>query len=208
MEQPKFITLHGIRFCRDEDAGYYRNGTLQKLAHRHVWEVERGPIPEGWHVHHIDRDRGNNDIANLLCLSAEDHQQLHIDEDQTFERRQQRARWFAKNVTPKAVDWHQSEVGRAWHREHARRTLVSAWEQVDQRCSVCHTDFRAIKREGPRFCSSKCRAKWRRMQGVDNVTRSCAYCGGQFIVNRYKPTKYCGGSCSNAAHPRLPRLRA
>lgn len=197
-----------MRFCRDDDTGYYRSGTHQKLAHRHAWEQHRGPIPDGYHVHHIDRDRGNNDIENLLCLSAEEHKQLHIDEDETFLRRAQRAAWFKRRVIPKAKDWHRTEEGRAWHRAHAAISLAKAREPVDQTCAVCETQFLALARAGPRFCTAKCRAKYRRDMALDDEPRTCPHCGITYAVNRYSKKRYCSKSCSNRAEPRLPQLRA
>jgi hypothetical protein len=189
MARPKFINLHGMKFCRDEK-------TDQKLAHRHVWEKERGPIPAGWHVHHIDRDRGNNSIENLLCLSEEDHKQLHIDEDETFERRAQRAAWFMRHAHPAAKDWHQSAEGREWHRQHALR-VAEEMQPKAYTCDRCAEQFETKPYGKNRFCSAACRAAWRRDQGLDDVTRSCSQCGEAFTVNRYRKTQTCSQSCAN-----------
>jgi hypothetical protein len=55
--------------------GYYRSTDRKPagLLHRYVWETERGKIPSGWDVHHIDGDRTNNIIDNLECLSKAEH---------------------------------------------------------------------------------------------------------------------------------------
>lgn len=50
--------------------------------HRKIWEEANGPIPKdvfgrSYHIHHLDGDIENNDISNLLCLSAKDHYLLH-----------------------------------------------------------------------------------------------------------------------------------
>ena len=34
-------------------------------------------IPEGWCIHHKDRNRENNDISNLQLMTIEDHDKLH-----------------------------------------------------------------------------------------------------------------------------------
>lgn len=47
--------------------GYLRasiNGTRYKV-HRVIWEILKGPIPEGYHIDHIDGNRCNNVIENL-----------------------------------------------------------------------------------------------------------------------------------------------
>lgn len=46
--------------------------------HRVVMEQHLGkPIPDGCEVHHLDRDKSNNLIENLIVLSSEDHTKLH-----------------------------------------------------------------------------------------------------------------------------------
>lgn len=196
MDRQKFQHIHGMKFCLDGKSGYYRNGTHQKLAHRHAWEVEHGPIPEGWHIHHIDRDRGNNAIENLMCLSVEDHKQLHIDEDLTFERRAQQAAWFIRHAHPKAKDWHQSAAGREWHRQHGLEVAASMQDR-DYHCDRCGEAFQTKPYGKNRFCSAACRAAWRREQGVDNETRTCPVCATAFDINRYSKTETCSKSCAN-----------
>ena len=36
-----------------------------------------GEIPEGWVIHHIDGDRRNGDIENLIAVSQELHTLIH-----------------------------------------------------------------------------------------------------------------------------------
>ena len=67
---PKYIEYDGLKFCRDDKTGYYLNSTIRKRLHRYVWEKERGEIPEGYHIHHIDKNKANNDISNLALISA------------------------------------------------------------------------------------------------------------------------------------------
>lgn len=50
--------------------------------HRKVWEKFNGPIPldefgRSYHIHHIDGNPCNNELPNLLCLSPNDHFELH-----------------------------------------------------------------------------------------------------------------------------------
>jgi len=41
----------------------------QTLVHRFVWEYFKGPIPDGLTVDHLDEDKTNNKINNLLLLT-------------------------------------------------------------------------------------------------------------------------------------------
>ena len=64
------------------DTGYLRrtDGNRAQM-HREVWEFHHGTIPDDHDIHHVDRDRTNNDISNLMCLSKADHSRLHSAED-------------------------------------------------------------------------------------------------------------------------------
>jgi hypothetical protein len=48
-------------------------------AHRVIYESTQGPIPGGWHVHHIDGDSLNNSPSNLQALPPGEHSRIHND---------------------------------------------------------------------------------------------------------------------------------
>lgn len=51
---------------RYKELGMYRFGKRERLlAHRVIWEMHNGPIPDGLYVDHIDGDSLNNKIENL-----------------------------------------------------------------------------------------------------------------------------------------------
>jgi hypothetical protein len=52
------------------------------VDYRKIWSDANGPIPydeEGrrYDIHHIDKNRENNKLSNLQCLSIRDHYNLH-----------------------------------------------------------------------------------------------------------------------------------
>ena len=48
------------------------------MHYRKIWEEYHGKdIPAGYEIHHIDGNRSNNDPSNLLCVSIEEHLQIH-----------------------------------------------------------------------------------------------------------------------------------
>jgi hypothetical protein len=50
----------------------YRVGWLhgkRAYAHRLVWSLYNGPIPDGFEIDHINGDRADNRIENLRCVS-------------------------------------------------------------------------------------------------------------------------------------------
>lgn len=62
---------------------YWRGGKYfmrpGKRLHCAVWEKAHGPVPKGFHIHHIDNNRDNNRLENLACIAAEAHKQHHAD---------------------------------------------------------------------------------------------------------------------------------
>lgn len=54
----------------------------QPVDYRKLYESYYGPIPTDdlgrtYHIHHIDGDRTNNDISNLVAVSIENHYRIH-----------------------------------------------------------------------------------------------------------------------------------
>ena len=73
------ITEFGNAYKRKD--GYYQisSGINQgKLLHRLIYEENFGPIPEGFHIHHLDNDKNNNALENLVLISKSNHHKLHF----------------------------------------------------------------------------------------------------------------------------------
>jgi hypothetical protein len=47
------------------------------LLHHFIWERYNGERPKGYHIHHIDGNKGNYDISNLQLVTPSDHQKIH-----------------------------------------------------------------------------------------------------------------------------------
>lgn len=45
---------------------------------RAIYEDKNPSVPDGFEIHHIDGDRSNDDIDNLIALSHEDHVKMHM----------------------------------------------------------------------------------------------------------------------------------
>jgi len=53
------------------------------MDYRRIWKKHYGDIPKdknGWtyEIHHIDGNRENNSIENLICVSIEEHYNIHL----------------------------------------------------------------------------------------------------------------------------------
>lgn len=169
---------------------YQKNG---KRLHRVVWEYHNGAIPKGYHVHHKDGNRHNNDISNLELLKAHDHESMH---NSTEERKEANKRHIEK-AREGAIRWHKSTEGREWHSEQAKE----AWKDrkpAEYVCDYCGKRFESLKltATGNHFCSNNCKASFRRKSGVDNETRVCEKCGKEFVTNKYSKARFCSLICS------------
>jgi hypothetical protein len=56
-------------------------GGKKYQLHRLIWELAHGPIPMGHVIHHVDHDKGNNDLSNLECMTHAAHSRLHREHD-------------------------------------------------------------------------------------------------------------------------------
>jgi hypothetical protein len=173
--------------------GYYYQRKGRRL-HRSVWEHHNGPIPNGYHIHHKDGDRCNNDIENLELVLAEEHLSGHM----SSEERKAKSRETVCNAIEAAKQWHKSADGKQWHSKQSKETWKNR-SPIKLTCTNCGTEFESLiayKDGANRFCGNSCRAAYRRKSKVDNETRSCVVCGKQFFVNKYSKQLSCGKECA------------
>ncbi len=45
---------------------------------RVMWVAYHGGIPDGYHIHHIDKNRSNDSIENLECVNGSEHISSHL----------------------------------------------------------------------------------------------------------------------------------
>lgn len=166
---------------------YYRCGHyFQRKGvrlHRMVWQHYNGAIPEGFHIHHIDGDRSNNQIENLELVTAKQH----------IGERHKHKRPVPKEAHDAAAKWHGSPEGHEWHKQQYQKIKDKILRRVPLVCTQCGQNFESTP--GSKFCSNNCKAAWRRMSGVDDVTRPCSVCGRPFTRNKYYKIKTCSARC-------------
>jgi hypothetical protein len=103
---------------RRRSDGYYRIKVAENkwdLLHRVMWREANGPIPRGFIVHHIDEDRGHNELSNFELKSS---QSVHLSEHMKGKPKspEHRARIAAalrgRKQSPEHVEnWHRSRWG-------------------------------------------------------------------------------------------------
>lgn len=196
LENGDLALFNGLKFRRDKHSGYYLNSTIHKRLHVYVWEFFNGKIPYGYQVHHKDFDKSNNELENLILLSASDHAKLH-GKSWNDERYEKQIKNLNENARPKASEWHGSEAGHEWHKKHYEQMKNRLHQKKIFVCEECGQSFEGVDNGFTRFCSNKCKATHRRKSGVDNEIRKCEYCGKEFEVNKYAKTRTCSRSCRN-----------
>lgn len=195
---------NGYVFTKDPKTGYYlstrRIGGYRRRLHRYVYECERGAIPRGCEVHHIDLNKDNNDISNLELLSREAHRAVHVEALKADPERLEAVRAALKrNAQPAATAWHKSEAAKDFHRKLGKESWEGR-EPITYKCSQCGKEFQSMKAYGKsnRFCSNNCKSAYRRASGKDKESRTCIICGVVFDVYRYSPTRTCSPKCRRA----------
>jgi hypothetical protein len=129
-----------------------------KRLHVAVWEETFGPVPPGFHVHHIDEDRSHNQPTNLQAIPKGKHLSLHM----TPERRE----WSRRNMQraiAAAPAWHSSPEGKAWHSANGRATW-QAKPAVSALCQQCGGAYETYFPTRAKFCSPACKQKALRMR--------------------------------------------
>ena len=65
---------------KDRSGYIFRSGSLEidksrryESEHRYVWEQARGPIPDGWIIHHVNGIKDDNRLENLVALPRDRH---------------------------------------------------------------------------------------------------------------------------------------
>lgn len=120
----------------------------QAAVHRLVWEVANGPIPKGFHIHHKDRNRLNNELSNLELVHRRDHARLHM---------------LQRIAVMQPI------------LQAARRATIEKLKPVRRECSECGVAFVATGQPGRRpatMCSQKCRHRqYERTHRADRSAR-------------------------------------
>lgn len=188
------VEYGGVRWTLN-GSGYYsapRGHAGESFLHRQVCADAHGPIPAGYLVHHLDDDKANNDPANLVAVTRKEHAALH--RGGQLERLNS-PEWLAHlaRIRELAKGWHSTPEGKAWHKDHGRRTWEGRGPLPARPCGWCGKEFSPMTEA--EICSNRCHAAKRRASGVDDEERSCVWCGAAFTVNRYKDTSTCSRSC-------------
>ena len=118
--------------------------------YRRIYESHFGPIPKGYHIHHIDGDHSNNNPENLMCVTAQEHFRIHYEqkdygacwamlrtghiiltEEQRSEISRQQMKYQWDNHREKMLSGRRNRddsclIGRTWKLSEEKRAIVAA----------------------------------------------------------------------------------
>lgn len=191
--------FNNIKFFETKQG--YHLGRVDKKPirmHIYVWEYYNGCVPKGYDIHHIDKNKSNNNISNLELISRHAHHSKHFKEIISNNPGLYSA--SLKIAREEATKWHKSDIGRTWHKKHYKVSLnYSQTTFTEKTCEVCGKTYKVNLScfNRSRFCSNKCKSSYRRHSGVDNIEATCPICGKTFKTNKYSPAITCGQICEN-----------
>lgn len=192
----KIAFFNKMKFVRDDKTGYYLNSTKKLRLHRAVWIYHNGDIEKGFHIHHKDHDKNNNDIQNLILINNKEHHEYHGAENANKKEWLDWSRQnLTKNARPKASEWHGSKNGKEWHNKHYEEMKHLLHQKIKRTCDNCNIEFMGVQSIN-RFCSNKCKSAWRRKNNLDNVIKNCELCGEPFESNKYRKARFCSRKCA------------
>lgn len=213
-----YIVIDDIWFYKEKRGRYYlgnvpgEDGKRHPVrAHVYVWEKHNGKVPEGFSVHHLDKNPKNNDISNLALMSYSAHSSYHA-KDHADESRQR----MDDIVRPAAVAWHKSEDGIEWHKQHYDEVTQKIWNTyVTKVCTVCGKEYqvKSCAAQKSMYCSEYCKNRSperkaknreRHKQNREYINshleeRICPICGTTFLAKKYYKTKCCSPECRGKA---------
>ena len=208
MEIPKSIIFNGIEYRLMGAGKYYLSQSTSnegrkgaKGLHVAVWEYYSGQkVPKGYEVHHIDGNPFNNDFSNLECVSPSEHRERHKESLDEYNKSQKQLDHLER-IGPLTKEWHASEEGREWHKNHYEESLGKI-EPTEHTCILCGKKFMS-KYKYAKYCSHNCEVKYAYKTKTHTETRKCVICGKEFEAvihdstssKRQKGSQTCSKSC-------------
>ena len=206
MDVPKIVVFNGVEYWLTGSGRYYLSKSNTNEGRRHakglhvaVWEFYSGEtVPPGYEVHHKDGNPLNNDFSNLECLPMREHRALSVPKDPESQRE------HLERIRPLAAEWHSSEEGREWHRQHRAESLGKIEAQPCV-CEFCGKEFSAVNYKIARFCSHNCSVRWEYHNKQRIERRVCTVCGIEFdakITPRRTGAETCSRKCRGILNAR------
>lgn len=158
----------------------------RRLARRAWEQANRRKIPEGHHVHHVDRDVTNNDPANLQLMTPSEHALHH--------RATEPSRWSACQQCGAGfvLPWPYTPQRFCSNRCKSAHRRASGVDDILKSCVRCGTLFLNSRYSKQKFCSRVCTSPGKYARKVADFF--CVECGTRFVA-RDRRAMYCTEAC-------------
>lgn len=175
-------------YLRSNDGHYFgKNGKQTVALHREVWKHFFGEPPEGFVVHHIDHDKNNNNIENLLLIPRSEHTSAHNSGICRAPKN-----FFVCEYCGKEFEAH--DIGK--NKYCSQTCNTKAWRlrhPLQKTCAWCGKVFVTYQKT-TRYCSNECESRARYDGRREN--RVCPVCGKSFSTTKLADKKCCSHSCA------------
>ena len=182
------------------------NGNVYYKSKRHGHYYDsialhyNGTIPFDMNVHHVNENKDNNNVENLILLTRQEHAQLHLGQQQ-------------KKKAICEVCGKEFVIG-IYHDAHTCSANCRAIKnrkpfkdiKITKECVVCGRLFETSKYRDSKACSPHCGAilaHQSRCMGKTNKqietmeARVCSICGEVFCTRKRSVTHLCSAVCVN-----------
>lgn len=156
-----------LQFHKNYKHGYWVNNTFGLRLHREKLRLELGLTKEQMKNYDVHHIDRDKDNNSISNL------QLMTKAEHTKLHAIEDGKELSEDKVPKP--------------KYIKKTCEYCGEEYKSSSNVAHKQ---------RFCSEKCKMKWRRANGLDREQRVCMLCGNTFTCNKTLPTKFCSLSCA------------
>ncbi|MEA4811166.1 MAG: HNH endonuclease signature motif containing protein [Anaerolineaceae bacterium] len=207
IENGKRALFNGRLYHLKQSQGYYfwRGYKCGSSLHRDVYAFYNGDIPKNHDIHHKDGNRANNEITNLECILSSAHLSNHLF-SRSKDLRDYTNKVLKEKALPAAIEWHKSEVGRAWHKQHWLNHVDDLFRTKTLTCDHCEKVYVGRDHGTSHYCSKNCVSAARRARGVDNEIRKCVICEKEFTQNKYSRVTVCSRHCGGVLRHRKEKV--
>jgi hypothetical protein len=162
---------------------------FRRLARR-AWREHNGPIPKGYHIHHMDLDETNFAIDNLRCLSASEHRLWHKTNGPHHPKP-------CAQCGKQFIDGFENNGKFCSNACRSAFRRASGIDDEARLCASCGKAFRVNKYAQQRYCSLECTAPGTYERSVAIYT--CKGCGKPFEAKDRRAI-WCSNSCRKRSY--------
>ena len=158
--------FNGVIYYK-RDCGHYRGNAH---IHRVVYTYFFGDIPTGYDIHHIDENKANNDISNLIMVTRLEHHKIHGPQS-NISGLKIKEQYTCQNCGKKYEGYRRGH--NLYCSDQCRREANS--KKNLKNCIICGMSFYARKKNQS-CCSQECSQK-NALQQQPLLIKKCPFCG-------------------------------